>query len=369
MKMNGVRIMLFFIVALTGVAGRRAAASEPSDVNRRESVRRALAWLVKTLENNNRDKRSSGKKEEDKEQRKVATLTTAWLLEANPDFSEFDQAVRSRFRGRADRFCKIDTPTSCNWLQGFAALYAYERSLRDGKPHPALDSIARGFIDRQNKNGGWCHSIGIPAPYYATTMVVTTNLALFALGAAKREGMAVCKEESYKNAVSKTLKLLNKLQAPDGAMPYGHGGGTLDFGNGNVARVALAYHPARTAAMLAALAVVDQTDGELFRRAGLYVGRNFEAIPKAAESVALNLALGGLGCYILSDDVWKLYESKLLDRLQKEQCQDGSFKPTVLGGPAYDTAYTTALCAVALNVDRTEVARHLRKSTSSKRKK
>jgi hypothetical protein len=325
------------------VGAPRATATQQHVTERRDSVRRALTFLVgelvKTLETRAAD---------DNEGVAAAQLMTAWLLDLNADGSEFEQ-VRPRFRAQADRILAADLHSNSNWFPGFVALYAYERSLRDRKANLALDRVARGFIKRQNSDGGWFHWGGYSSIAYPATLIATTNLGLFALGAAEREGMAVCKTEPYKKAVSKGLKLLHDVQGPHGGMPYG---GRPSRWN---------YEAGRTAGMLAALAALRQTDSKVFQRAASYVQHNVDVIMNGHGGTAFHVAIGALGCYILSDDVWQLYESRVLKRVLKEQRKDGSF-----GGEKYSIpitpSFSTAFFALGLMMDRTEVARKLRLS-------
>src|SRR5262249_24591137 len=153
-----------------------------------EPVRLALAWLVKAQDSEAWRKTNDGKNGH-YGSGKAAVILTSWLLDLYPEFIEFKPELRRRLRDRAD-YMLVDLKSKfyVNWHQGFAGLYAYERSLRDGKTHPSLDRIARGFIARQDSEGGWFHGIGEPpAEFYSSTLAATCNLALIALGAAKRE--------------------------------------------------------------------------------------------------------------------------------------------------------------------------------------
>ena len=314
----------------------------------------ALTWLIQATESKEWDKFQGGNPEA---HRYIATLLTAWLLETNADIPEFEK-VRRAYRERADRQLadNVSFKFFPTWCDGFAGLYVYERSLRDGKADPALERIARNIVAEQNREGGWNHTKNFTKtiPGYSPTVLAVANLALMSLGAAERMKVPFAADENFKKSVKDGLELFGKSQRPNGGIPYGR---NPLYGESE---------PGRTAGFLTALAALQQTDNDQFRKAAPYFLRTFEAIPKGHGCTPMHFFMGSMASYILSDKAFREYDAKVLEQVRQLQRKEGDFnKGPGFTGPSsdlFDKAYAAGLYALALSADRTEVARKLRLS-------
>jgi hypothetical protein len=294
------------------------------------------------------------------------------LLEANADWPEFEKA-RGRFRERADRLLEANSSEQFHgtWRYGFASLYAFERSLREGKAHPALERIARVLVAEQNSEGGWNHNKNFAkqVPIYSRSLNAVTNLVLINLGAAERMKVPFASDEKFKKAVTNGLTLLQQCQAKDGGIMYGKerkGDEKSPF------KLVVTPHPGRTAGLLPGLAAVKQADSDLFRRAAGYALRGMESVPQGEADTSLHIFMGALAFYVLSDDAFGEYDTKILDQVRKLQRKEGDFNKGTFSrftgpGPGLtDRAHVASFYALALCVDRLEVARTLKLSTPFK---
>ena len=120
--------------------------------------------------------------------------------------------------------------------------------------------------------------------------------------------------------------------------------------------------------MLPGLAALKQTDSELFRRAAAYSLSRVESIPKGEADTSLHIFMGALGCYILSEEAFREYDAKVLEQVRQLQRKEGDFNKGTFSrytgpGPGLtDRTYVASLYALAMSVDRLEVARTLRLS-------
>jgi outer membrane protein assembly factor BamB len=357
--MRRATVVAALVLGLVGVAAAVSSPEPPghdapSAATRREAVRKAVAWLLAARQNPKWDA-VSATMANDAAKREVTTVFLALLLEIHPD--DADAKARADIRAEADHAAlRGESLGFVNWLKGFAALYAWERSLREGTPHPAVDPIARGFLDRQNAEGGWGHTTSRMIDFYPDTLIATSNLALLALGAAGRLHTPVSREPRWQQGVDDALKLYRTVQTPSGSMPYGG----LAYRKGPEA--------GRTAAMVLALSAVARKD-ELLARALPYALRNLETVPHGHASPALHVALGGLCFAALGDDPWRQYQRQVLSKVHACQQPDGSFgdilgtspdSMEVMGDALFRTAYRTALYSLALCADESALVRELR---------
>ncbi len=354
------RVLSMALCVFATAPGAPADTASVPAPQKRDPVDAAVNWLLKTMASKDWQATEPGMAN-DQAKRDVAVLVTAWLLEMNADLAGQD-AERLRLRGQADRLSQSPRGTAAfafpNWLDGFATLYVLERSLREGKPHAALDRIARRFVERQNVEGGWGHGGGTYTKFYPSTLVATTNLALLALAAADRFQTPSSRTADFKEALAEGLTLLTDVQAAHGGLPYG----------GRPYRKG--YEAGRTAGMLLALAALRKTECDLFRRASGYALRNLDEVPYGHASPALHIALGALAFPILSDDAGQRYDRQVLAKVRQAQRPDGSFADVLrtspdtildLGhGKYFNEAYVAALYAAALSAHRSEIVRQFR---------
>ena len=326
------------------------------------AARRALDWLIKVSGTPQWQKSNLGNGNE-VAKKQVVDLLNAWLLIVHEDADSFDDVRKDRL-ARADRTTSqrgMAKSSFANWLDGFAGLYSYERSLRDGKPHAALAKAVQGFVDRQNPAGGWAHSGGSPADFYPTTLNAVGNFALLSLGAAERLELKVAESYDYEDTVDEALALYRDVQGPNGAFPYG----------GRVYRKGL--ESSRTAGALLGLAAFKKTDSELFKRAVAHVRQHVASVPYGHASTAMHVGLGGLSFRMLGEEPWAAYRKQVLTKVMLAQAEDGpfgdiagTFSSDSMGIEAIDvsTAYRTALYAVALSADRSRIVQTLAKDVT-----
>lgn len=317
---------------------------------------RALAWLRSYA--NEREAPAAEQAMGNAADKRIATLEITAFLAAIIGDAATDAALADRLDAAVTRAVDGDLPTFgafANWTDGFAALYLFERSLRDGKDRPAFARLARRIAEYQNDEGGWGHGASLGPSFYPSTLIATTNWSLLGLGLARRRGIAVDGE-----CIDAGLDLVRHVQAANGSLPYGG----LPYRRG--------FEAGRTSGTVLALAALGLGDTDAFRRAADYVLRNVASLPNGHASPAMHVLMGALACYVLGDEAWASYDRDVLARVRAAQKPDGSFNDVVDGSPdsfaimaeaATNTAYVTAFYAAALAVTRSRLANELRRAT------
>jgi outer membrane protein assembly factor BamB len=339
-RLRPLSLLLILLTAVTPAQDSRAAA-----------LARAKAWL------DARPDRPRSVNDMGLGQPKFAAAAAIrlWLAEidarpgdADPKLVALERAVARTSTGET-----IAMGAYANWMAGFAAIPLIEKSLRQGRADPALRRVVSGFEDRQNAEGGWAHGgAGELTDFYPTSLVITTNFALFALGMSRRLHLTVDDD-----VVARGLALLWDVQGAGGAFPYG----------GRAYRKGC--EAGRTASAIAALAALGQSDDDRFARAATYVLANMPSTPDGHASPAIHVMWGAVAASIIGADAQRAWDHSVMARVLAAQRPDGSFRDIVDGSPdsmallgdaGTNAEYITALYAAALAARGSRIASTLR---------
>ncbi|KAA3611453.1 MAG: hypothetical protein DWQ01_05010 [Planctomycetota bacterium] len=285
----------------------------------------------------------------------VALSVAGILLETYPERDDW-QAAREAVRSKLGSFLAakgaLTGEAFGGWIYPFLSFYVLEQSLQTEERANSLPWLIEQIEDNQNREGGWGHSGSAPLQFYPSTLIATTNLALFALGLADHSGYEVDQE-----TVADGLALMKKVQGKGGAMPYG--GPFYQKG----------HEAGRTSATLLAWASQGLHQTSAFRKAADYCWRNARFIPKGHASPALHVLLGSWSFHHLGPNAAQRYRQQVLDRVLAAQNPDGSFEDMESSpdsflaiGPqsaAINRAYITAMYTGSLLAPRVKILQSL----------
>ncbi len=343
-------LALVLCLAPVAIADEKSSSTKDPVV---ESTAKALDALVRTLFEPSKDT-SNVHNASGVGRTLVAQALTALAMKAHPDTQRWERPLK-RLDRELRAFIYGGMSVQETWPLAVTSLYFAERAHRGRASKRSMEELVYRLEAGQNKEGGWAHGSQITEQidFYPSTLMSSTAACMGALGALERAGADVDPD-----VVDAAFKLLNDVQGPHGALPYG----------GRAYRKG--FEAGRTAAGAFALAALGRTEDDAFLRAAAYVREHVTAIPRGHASAAWHTVFGALGCHAAGRDTFERYKRDVLGPLLRTQADDGHFAApvpspddmTFMGSEASRKSYTTAAVACALLSDRLEVVKRIPKA-------
>ena len=316
-------------------------------------VEKAMNWLLDYCK---KDHMFGASAANDRAKSRIVLLQTAFLLEIMPEAFQDDDRRRIVLN-KAERILAEGVGSDFafeSWVAGFASIYAFERSVRDGNRHPSLQMLGDSWIDRQNREGGWSHGgAGRMVNFYPSTILSASNFALIGLGAIKELDHKLKNSIEYQDVVEEAIAMYEKAQSRRGGLPYG----ARTYQKG--------VQSGRTATSLIGLVALGFESHDLFCRAAHYSVTNVDTVPFGHASPAMHMGCGALAFAMLGGEHWQTFKDCHFGRLAKQQKQDGSFgdfaggPDSMIGGTEVSTAYITSMYTICFCANQSQFIHRL----------
>jgi hypothetical protein len=242
---------------------------------------------------------------------------------------------------------KIGEPNwdQSNWALVFAALFLGELHARtpNDRVKDALTYIAADIARRQESSGGFAHGPGGPNALDYVELNIVGAMALMALGACERNGVAVDDD-----AVE---KLIEYLEASSGGGGVGYSTSPGQQGMGNIGR---------TVPTWLGLQLLEENKSGFAKATKSYAKANATAFRDGHASLMQHFFFGALGARAQSPKDGQAWFTELEREVTLAQAHDGSFQPRPFqetanlgsnGDVTMGEIWTTASWAVMLALD------------------
>ncbi|MHC4660279.1 MAG: DUF6288 domain-containing protein [Planctomycetota bacterium] len=198
-----------------------------------------------------------------------------------------------------------------NWRWGMGGIFLAEcyTCHKDPSLKAKIQEVVRLLEGSQEESGGWGHGPGGPNALGYVELEVMSNLAMTALGLAKRIGCKI-NEEKFQKGIDYIVKCTNKK----GGVGYSTRKGQIGGGC-----------PGRTGGALMAFSACEY-DKPICQLMSDYMEEKMEEIPEGHASPALHFLQAGLGSLNAHADVWNIFIEKLYPVIYEKMQSDGSFQ-------------------------------------------
>ena len=275
-------------------------------------------------------------------QTRVTEALVAAAILAHPEQQRWQKQLKTLKRSVV-RYVRHGEDAQQTWPLCAAGCFLAMCDLRSPAERRTAEDLVYRIESAQNVEGGWGHdanNVGLDKTSYPSTLMAATVQSLAVLGLMRRKGVDVDEE-----VIADGVALVEELQAPTGALPYG--GRSYLKG----------YEAGRTSAGVLALAACSRQEKPAFARAVAFSRKHVDRIPKGHASSSMHVMWGALAMRAAGNKMWRLYQDRILSRVLSSQQEDGSFAPLergtsddipLIGSDDARRAYVAACLSVAL---------------------
>ncbi len=293
--------------------------AEASELSRRNAAAKALKYLSFKM-------RKSGLTHASGYNGQVvvyATTGLAFLASGNTLSDGTYKEDIARCLHFIDRFAGVDRWGNKQWDQtvwGLAHSTIFLAHLHDKSTAEQQASIKKAMqrtvdllVRSQTSRGGWCHGqFDVENALDYRDLVATTNLALFGLGLAKKQGVDVPSK-----TIDAALRYI--LASSDGKGQIGYSPRANQRGFAT---------PGRNAATILAMLANESNDHKEFPLITKYFSDRISVrLNQAHGSGQLALLQAAWASHLISDDLWEWYWARLGKSILARQQPSGAFTP------------------------------------------